>query len=62
MGVEQNVSRNAPLDFVKGLLVIAMVVYHEMNYFSTAGPEGFGHVRFVTGSFIFISGYIKISS
>ena len=58
MGVEQNVSRNAPLDFVKGLLVIAMVVYHEMNYFSTAGPEGFGHVRFVTGSFIFISGYI----
>ncbi len=51
-------SRDLPLDFVKGLLVIFMVVYHVMNYFSTAGPKEFGYVRFVSGSFIFISGYI----
>jgi peptidoglycan/LPS O-acetylase OafA/YrhL len=51
-------SRDLPLDFVKGILVIIMVIYHVMNYFSTASPEDFGHIRFVSGSFIFISGYI----
>ena len=35
-----------------------MVIYHIMNYFSTAGPKDFQYVRFVTGSFIFLSGYI----
>ncbi len=51
-------SRDLPLDLVKGILVIVMVIYHIMNYFSTAGDEEFGYVRFVTGAFIFISGYI----
>jgi hypothetical protein len=50
--------RDFSLDFVKGVLVVVMVIYHTMNYFSTAGDQGFGYVRFVTGSFIFISGYI----
>jgi peptidoglycan/LPS O-acetylase OafA/YrhL len=50
--------RDLQLDFVKGFLVVAMVIYHTMNYFSSAGPEVFGYVRFVTGSFVLISGYI----
>lgn len=53
-----NIGRDIPLDFVKGILVIVMVIYHIMNYFSTASPDDFGYVRFVSGSFIFISGYI----
>jgi len=50
-------TRYLPLDFVKGILVLVMVVYHIMNYFSTAEDHGFSFVRFVTGAFIFISGY-----
>jgi fucose 4-O-acetylase-like acetyltransferase len=50
--------RDLHLDFVKGILVIVMVIYHTMNYFSTASPEDFEYIRFVAGSFIFISGYI----
>src|SRR5215471_235911 len=50
--------RDLILDFVKGILVIVMVIYHVMNVFSTASPEAFGYIRFVSGSFIFISGYI----
>jgi peptidoglycan/LPS O-acetylase OafA/YrhL len=58
METSRNAARDLPLDFVKGILVVVMVVYHVMNYFSNAGPYEFGYVRFVTGSFIFISGYI----
>src|ERR1700674_4207290 len=35
-----------------------MVIYHVMNVFSTAGPEAYGYIRFVSGSFILISGYM----
>lgn len=58
METTRSSSRDLCLDFVKGLLVIVMVIYHIMNYFSTASPEDYGYVRFVSGSFIFISGYI----
>ena len=51
-------SRNLALDFVKGILVVFMVIYHVMNIFSSAGPEAFGYIRFVSGSFLFISGYV----
>ncbi len=50
--------RDLKLDFVKGFLVVVMVIYHAMNYFSTAGPEYYGYLRFVNGAFIFISGYV----
>jgi hypothetical protein len=50
--------RDLPLDFVKGFLVIVMVIYHTMNYFTNASSEVYGYVRFVTGSFVLISGYI----
>jgi hypothetical protein len=50
--------RDMPLDAVKGILVVLMVVYHAMNIFSTAGAEDYTHIRFVSGSFIFVSGYV----
>lgn len=50
--------RDLALDFVKGVLVVVMVVYHAMNIFSTAGPDAYAYVRFVSGSFILMSGYI----
>ena len=51
-------SRDLVLDFVKGILVVVMVIYHVMNIFSSASHEAFGYIRFVSGSFLFISGYI----
>ena len=37
-------NRDSSLDFVKGILVIFMVIYHIMNYFTTAGAEELGEV------------------
>jgi uncharacterized membrane protein len=51
-------TRDLNLDFVKGILVIVMVVYHVMNYFSMAGPEHYGYLRFINGAFVFASGYV----
>jgi len=50
--------RDLTLDVVKGVLVVVMVVYHAMNIFTTAGPDEYAYVRFVSGSFILMSGYI----
>jgi hypothetical protein len=50
--------RDGALDIVKGVLVIVMVIYHAMNVFSNAGAEAYGYIRFVSGSFVFVSGYI----
>jgi len=44
------------LDFTKGALVLIMVLYHWMNYFW--GPQDQRYLRFLTPSFIFISGFI----
>src|SRR5437773_12328687 len=51
-------SSNAAFDAVKGVLVLLMIVYHVMSIASTAGAEAFRYVRFTSGSFIFISGFI----
>lgn len=51
-------SRDLNLDFVKGFLVFAMIIYHTFNYFSTAGYLATQYVRFSTGAFIFISGFL----
>ena len=51
-------SRNDALDFVKGALVVAMVVYHWMNYFVTVTWDPYRYLRFLTPSFIFITGFI----
>lgn len=54
-------ARDVALDFVKGVLVVFMVIYHAMNIFSTAGFEAYAYIRFVSGSFILLSGYIVAS-
>ena len=51
-------NRDLNLDFVKGFLVVSMVIYHTFNYFSSAGYLATRYVRFSTGAFIFISGYL----
>jgi hypothetical protein len=46
------------LDFTKGTLVLFMVFYHWVNYF--IGPEwpSYRYLRFLTPSFIFITGFM----
>lgn len=51
-------NRDLGLDFVKGFLVVVMALYHGMNYFSNVPAEYYGYLRFVNGSFVFISGYV----
>lgn len=45
-------------DFTKGTLVLFMVLYHWLNYFY--GPQGeiYRYLRFLTPSFIFITGFL----
>jgi len=51
-------SRIPALDFTKGTLVLFMVLYHWLNYF--VSPEGdiYRYLRFLTPSFIFITGFL----
>jgi len=51
-------SRVAAFDFVKGALVLLMVLYHWLNYYIGIGWDGYRYIRFVTPSFIFISGFL----
>src|SRR5579863_4200491 len=46
------------LDFTKGALVLFMVLYHWLNYFF--GPHGqyYDYLKFLTPSFIFITGFM----
>src|SRR6476620_8358523 len=50
--------RLVALDFTKVALVLVMVLYHWLNYF--VGVQGFfyRYLRFVTPSFIFITGFL----
>lgn len=50
------VDRIPALDFTKGTLVLIMVLYHWINYFW--GAQDSRYLRFLTPSFIFISGFI----
>lgn len=46
------------LDFAKGTLVLIMVLYHWMNYFVSADGTVYKYLRFLTPSFIFITGFL----
>src|ERR1700735_1506044 len=50
--------RISALDFAKGALVLIMVLYHWINYF--IGPDWgyYRYLRFLTPSFIFITGFM----
>ncbi len=52
------VQRISALDFTKGALVLIMVLYHWINYF--IGPQWayYRYLRFLTPSFIFVTGFM----
>ena len=54
----EKVGRIPALDFTKGTLVLFMVLYHWINYF--VGPKWayYRYLRFLTPSFIFITGFM----
>jgi peptidoglycan/LPS O-acetylase OafA/YrhL len=56
--VQQRSSRNDALDFTKGALVLIMVLYHWLNYFVTLQWDVYRYLRFLTPSFILITGFI----
>ena len=45
-------------DFTKGALVLFMVLYHWLNYFISTEGEFYRYLRFLTPSFIFITGFL----
>lgn len=53
-------TRDAAFDAVKGVLVVLMIVYHVLSIATTAGAEAFRYIRFLSGSFIFISGFVVV--
>jgi peptidoglycan/LPS O-acetylase OafA/YrhL len=60
VGPEQSTARTrvASFDFVKGALVLIMVLYHWLNYFIGLDWGGYRYLRFLTPSFIFITGFL----
>jgi peptidoglycan/LPS O-acetylase OafA/YrhL len=46
------------LDFAKGALVLWMILYHWLNYFVSVDGHFYNYLRFITPSFIFISGFL----
>lgn len=46
------------LDFSKGALVLIMVLYHWLNYFYQSDGDIYRYLRFLTPSFIFITGFL----
>lgn len=50
--------RVAAIDFTKGALVLFMVLYHWLNYFFGNQGDAYKYLRFLTPSFIFITGFV----
>jgi peptidoglycan/LPS O-acetylase OafA/YrhL len=50
--------RIAALDFTKGALVLIMVLYHWLNYFYRSPADVYRYLRFLTPSFIMITGFL----
>lgn len=51
------ISRNDSLDFVKGCLVVGMVLYHCINY-SFQEMQTIRYISFITGAFILMAGFM----
>ena len=54
--------RNLALDFTKGALVLIMVLYHWLNYFVSPSGDMYKYLRFLTPSFICITGFLISSA
>jgi hypothetical protein len=50
-------ARDTALDIVKGLSVIVMVLYHNVEYFPDS-PLNLKYLSFVSGAFIFLAGFV----
>jgi peptidoglycan/LPS O-acetylase OafA/YrhL len=50
--------RDTAIDFTKGSLVLFMVLYHWLNYFVGTYGQYYDYLRFLTPSFIFITGFM----
>jgi hypothetical protein len=50
--------RDEIFDFIKGILVIGMVVYHSLNYFTTGYSVIYDYFSFVARGFILLSGFM----
>ena len=57
-GTSAGRTRVAALDFTKGALVLIMVLYHWLDFFVTRNGRIFDYLRFLTPSFIFITGFM----
>ena len=64
-GVDARMAASSPkaqrisaLDFTKGALVLIMVLYHWINYFIGPQWEYYRYLRFLTPSFIFVTGFM----
>ena len=53
-----DVGRIPALDFTKGALVLTMVLYHWLNYFVGVQGYYYRYLRFLSPSFIFITGFL----
>ena len=56
--ISPKVQRISALDFTKGALVLIMVLYHWVNYFIGPQWKYYEYLRFLTPSFIFITGFM----
>jgi peptidoglycan/LPS O-acetylase OafA/YrhL len=55
---QRRTERRLTLDAVKGLLVLLMVLYHWLNYFVTSDGDVYKYIRFITPSFVFVTGFL----
>jgi peptidoglycan/LPS O-acetylase OafA/YrhL len=55
---ETTSNRIPAFDFTKGALVLFMVLFHWLNYFYGPHGEIYTYLRFLTPSFIFITGFL----
>ncbi len=53
--------RDNALDFLKGFLVLVMVVHHSLEYFMGRDQPLIKYFDFVTGAFVFVSGFMVSS-
>jgi len=52
------VARDDALDFVKGALVVLMVLYHWVSYIGGQQLIDYRYIRFITPSFVLITGFV----
>src|SRR4051812_625404 len=53
-----SVGRIEALDFVKGALVLFMILYHWISYFVAVEWDVFRYLRFLTPSFTLVTGFL----